>query len=194
MRTVDTVSVLQRFLIVCEGKKTEPLYFEQFRAPGLVIEAKGIGMNTVSLVKEALRLQGEGTYDQVWCVFDKDDFEKIDDAIQFAHSRGMRTAYSNQAFELWYVLHFCCMQNALDRKAYIKMLERKEHLGFKYQKNDPRLYELLLPKINIAIKNAQKLLREYGKVKPSLNDPSTTIHKLVMELLEHAKPISERLR
>ena len=115
MRIVDTVSTLQRFLIVCEGKKTEPLYFEQFRAPGLVVKVEGIGMNTISLVKEALRLRDEGNYDQVWCVFDKDDFEQFDDAIQLARREGMKVAYSNQAFELWYVLHFCFMQKSLQR-------------------------------------------------------------------------------
>jgi hypothetical protein len=194
MRAVDTVSVRQRFLIVCEGEKTEPLYFKQFRVPGLVLEVKGTGMNTISLVVEALRLRNEEEYDQVWCVFDKDDFERFDEAIQLARSEGMKVAYSNQAFELWYVLHFCYMQNALDRKTYKKMLGRKEFLGFKYEKNNPQMYALLLPKVNSAIKNAQKLLKGYKTPKCSVNDPSTTIHELVMELLEHAKPISERLR
>ena len=38
----------QRFLIVCEGKETEPQYFRAFHVPGDVknIEAKGIGRIT----------------------------------------------------------------------------------------------------------------------------------------------------
>ncbi len=36
-RAVDVAEIRQRFLIVCEGKKTEPQYFEQFRFLGLVI-------------------------------------------------------------------------------------------------------------------------------------------------------------
>ena len=55
-RAVDVVAVRQRFLIVCEGSKTEPQYFEQFRVPGLVVKVEGIGMNTLSLVDKAIEL------------------------------------------------------------------------------------------------------------------------------------------
>jgi hypothetical protein len=35
-RAVNVIKVRQRFLIVCEGAKTEPQYFEQFHVPALV--------------------------------------------------------------------------------------------------------------------------------------------------------------
>jgi hypothetical protein len=61
-------------LIVCEGKNTEPSYFEQFKLSSATITALGKGNNTISLVKQAIAMQSKGTYEQVWCVFDKDSF------------------------------------------------------------------------------------------------------------------------
>lgn len=189
-RRVDSVSTRQKFLIVCEGTKTEPEYFKKFRVPGLVVEVKGTGMNTVSLVVEALKLRNEEEYDQVWCVFDKDDFSlaQFEQAIQLAHNNGLRVAYSNQAFELWYVLHFCYMHNAIRRDDYRKMLDK--FLGFKYEKNNPEMYKILLPSIDTAIENAQKLLGEYNPSRPGRDDPSTQVHELVIELRNQAKPLA----
>lgn len=189
-RRVDRISTRQTFLIVCEGTETEPKYFEKFRVPSKVIQVEGTGMNTVSLVKEAIRLREDGEYDQVWCVFDKDDFssDQFEQAIQLAHKNGMRVAYSNQAFELWYVLHFCYMQNAIGRADYRKMLDK--YLGAKYEKNNPEMYQFLLPKMDTAIENAKRLLNEYNPHSPGRDDPSTLVHELVIELINQAKPLA----
>ena len=191
-RHVNEQEVRQRFLIVCEGTETEPNYFEQFRVPGLVIQLERTGRNTISLVEEALNLRRKGEYDQVWCVFDKDDFSvnQFEQAIQLAVGNGMKVAYSNQAFEIWYVLHFCYMQNANGRKAYQKMLDR--FLGFKYEKNDPRIYQILLSKMDSAIENSKRLLEEYHPSHPGHDDPSTRVHELVLELREQARPFTKR--
>lgn len=191
-RAVDTTETRQRFLIVCEGEKTEPKYFEQFRVPGLVIEVQGIGRNTISLVKEALKLREADEYDQVWCVFDKDDFpvEQFETAIQRALDNGLRVAYSNQAFELWYVLHFEYLHTAIDRNAYMKKLGG--YLGFEYKKNNPNMYRLLFAKKDTAIRNARQLLQEYQPSRPSRDDPSTCVHELVLALSEQSRPLSRR--
>lgn len=70
---MGTREVRQRFLIVCEGQRTEPAYFSAFQVPGLVLEIKGVAESTRRLVEEAQRLSQEDNYDQVWCVFDRDD-------------------------------------------------------------------------------------------------------------------------
>ncbi|MCK6695825.1 MAG: RloB family protein [Thermoanaerobaculia bacterium] len=95
-------------LVVCEGINTEPGYFEKFRLTSATIEAVGEGYNTLSLVRRAEALKAKGDYEQVWCVFDKDDFPASDfnAAIQFAEQLGFGVAYSNQAFEYWLLLHF----------------------------------------------------------------------------------------
>ena len=189
-RQIDAVEVRQRFLIVCEGKKTEPQYFKRFRVPGLIVEVEGIGMNTLTLVYEAIKFRKCGEYDQVWCVFDKDDFpiENFENAIQRAVDNDIYVAYSNQAFELWYVLHFEYLNSAIDRKAYMKKLN--DYLGFEYKKNDPNIYKYLQCKTDTAIRNAKRLIQNYHPSRPGKDDPSTTVYQLVISLREQSRPLS----
>jgi RloB-like protein len=70
LRKVDTREVRQRFLIVCEGAKTEPNYFRSFRVPKVVIEVRGLGENPSRLVESTKELKKQDDYDQIWCVFD----------------------------------------------------------------------------------------------------------------------------
>ena len=56
-RQVNTREVKQTFLIVCEGEKTEPNYFRSFRVLTATVRVEGAGMNTLSLIKETIRLK-----------------------------------------------------------------------------------------------------------------------------------------
>jgi len=189
-RQVDRIPVRQSFLIVCEGERTEPDYFQQFRAPGLVVQVAGTGYNTLSLVKEAMRRMGQDEpFDQVWCVFDRDSnpVVQFNAAIELAGRNGIDVAYSNQAFELWYLLHFQYLDTALHRKDYIQRLSAR--LGHPYRKNDPQVYAELLPFRDEALRNAQRLLAQYRPARPAEDDPSTTVHLLVEQLTLFAGPI-----
>ena len=83
---------LVRFLIVCEGTKTEPHYFEALinNCISAVREVtiEGEGRATVALVdrtqeiKVELERKNAMTFDRVWVVFDKDDFEDFNEAIK----------------------------------------------------------------------------------------------------------------
>jgi len=172
-------------LIVCEGKKTEPNYFRSFRISS--VEVKGVGLNTVSCVDYAIeRTQGAGRYgirfDQVWCVFDKDSFsdQQFNDAIKLAKKHKFNVAYSNQAFELWYLLHYDLVSAPMERDRYQKKLSEK--LGLPYKKNDRDMYYKLLKLQPTAIQNAKKLLEICPSRDPAKNNPSTTVHLLVEEL------------
>lgn len=75
------------YLIVCEGKKTEPNYFNGLKkkinnkygnkVDVLIpnIEVKGTGRNTTDLVKYTQKYVNYSSkvYGQVWVVFDKDE-------------------------------------------------------------------------------------------------------------------------
>jgi len=105
--------IKQSFLIVCEGEKTEPDYFKAFRMTAATVKALGQAMNTMALVNKAISIreadhQKKREYDQCWVVFDKDDFpaQDFNQAIQLAEKNGFRVAYSNQAFEYWFLLHY----------------------------------------------------------------------------------------
>jgi len=102
----------ENILIVCEGE-TEKIYFEAFPLMTANLKTISTGSNTKTLIKRAKResedsIKRDESYDQVWCVFDRDSFskEQFNTAIQMAESRGFQVAWSNEAFELWYVLHF----------------------------------------------------------------------------------------
>lgn len=181
-RKVETREQIQRFLIICEGEKTEPKYFECFRVPKDVIDVRGLGYNPSNLVKEAKELKAQGDYDQVWCVFDRDDWPKQDfnNAIANAERAGFKIAYSNEAFELWYVLHFEFLNTGLPRQDYIEKLEKL--LKHKYKKNSDTIYEEIESLQATAIKHAKNLLKQYDTPNPETDNPSTTVYLLVEEL------------
>ena len=127
-RKQQTRELKPSILIVCEGECTEPRYFERFNASNAVIKIHGVGKNTKSLIADAIKIRKQtGPYDQVWVVFDLDSFSKghFDNAIKIAEKEGIRVAYSNEAFELWYMLHFDHLQSAISRSLYIEILKSK---------------------------------------------------------------------
>ncbi len=149
----------KRFLIVCEGEKTEPKYFKKFRVSSLVIDVFGEGYNTDSLVKITIEYKKKTSYDEVWCVFDRDDFpvKNFNNALILAKKHKIKVAYSNEAFELWYILHFYYHDSATSRNEYKKILTQR-------------------------LRNAEKLLITYTNHSPAKDNPSTTVHLLVQEL------------
>ncbi|MEM7556307.1 MAG: RloB family protein [Cyanobacteria bacterium P01_A01_bin.84] len=183
-RKVNTREIRQRFLIICEGKKTEPNYFRSFRVPKNVVEidVQGLGENPSRLVQRAKELSDQEDYDQVWCVFDRDDWKKEDfnNAIQNAKNLEFKVAYSNEAFELWYLLHFEFIDTGIPRNDYIQTLNSL--LGQKYKKNSETIYDELFEKQSTAIRNATNLLKQYDPPNPIKDNPSTTVHLLVQEL------------
>ncbi len=152
------------------------------------VQIKGLGDNTDSLVERAIAIKQEGEgnddqgYAQAWCVFDRDSFppNRFNRAIQLAESHGLRVAYSNEAFELWYILHFEYLQSGLLRDEYKAKLSR--HLKKKYEKKISTMYDELRTRQTTAIRNAARLLVSYPQPNPEQDNPSTTVHLLVQEL------------
>ena len=182
--------IKQSFLIVCEGEKTEPDYFKAFRMTAATIKAIGQAMNTMTLVNKAISIREadqkrKRVYDQCWVVFDKDDFPAKDfnQAIQLAEKNGFHVAYSNQAFEYWFLLHFNLYTGAIHRNQYKDMLTKLT--GMPYSKSEGYgavMYNLLLSRQQQAISNAETVLAEISDGNPAEEESSTTVHRLVWEL------------
>ena len=182
--------VKQSFLIVCEGEKTEPDYFKAFRMTTAKVKAVGQAMNTLSLVAKAISIREadkkkKRVYDQCWVVFDKDDFPANDfnQTIMFAEKNGFHVAYSNQAFEYWFLLHYNLYTGPLHRNQYEKMLSKLT--GIPYVKTEgfgAVMYNLLLKRQPLAIKNAEIVLAEISHGNPAEEESSTTVYRLVKEL------------
>ncbi|MBQ6305604.1 MAG: RloB domain-containing protein [Bacteroidales bacterium] len=182
--------IKQSFLIVCEGENTEPDYFKAFRMTAATIKAVGQGMNTVSLVYKAISIREaekakKHSYDQCWVVFDKDDYPDNDfnQAILLAKSNGFRVAYSNQAFEYWFLLHFNRYMGGLHRNQYPDMLSKLTEMPYsKIQGFGALMYRFLLGRQRKAIDNAEVILAEVSHGNPAQEESSTTVQKLVVEL------------
>lgn len=193
------------YLIVTEGEKTEPLYFKgmqqqiQQRIGGRVdvvevphIDIHGEGCGTRQLLAETERIIKKANilYQNVWVIFDKDDFGDFDEAIKEGEYRGYRVGWSNQSFEYWLFLHFNYSEAALHRSDWEKKLDaifRDYQLGDGgYRKNVESLYTLAdtYDGVNTAIKNAKRRMAEFvpGRTKPSTYDPGTMVYRLVEEL------------
>lgn len=190
-------------LVVCEGKNTEPSYFRQFKLSSATVKPVGKGMNTLSLVNEALVLSTKGKYEQVWCVFDKDEFSAQDfnAAVALALASGFKVGYSNQAFEYWFILHFEDHQGgAMPRKDYDpKINEYLKPFGISYDGKDSKIvstdfFELMLAtdeklgkaRIDLAIGRAEKIYNSKGNhASPATEESSTTVFELVKVIKKH---------
>ena len=181
------------YLIVCEGEKTEPNYFKsrvECRNSAVIsVDLEGIGSSTVKLIREAIRLreQSAGKYDRVWAVFDKDDFNDFNSAIDLARKNDILTAWSNESFELWYVLHLQYLDTAISRKQYIDIINKHFSTlipGFIYKKNSAEFYHLINQYGDeaFAITNAKRLLGNYSDNNFAAHKPCTMIFALIEEL------------
>ncbi|MCD8296550.1 MAG: RloB family protein [Prevotella sp.] len=199
-RKENTRSKIVRFLIVCEGACTEPNYFRALvkdRFSEVREEViKGEGMFTCALVKRTLHIKDELEqkrqlpFDRVWVVFDRDEFSDVNEAIRLCQSYSFNSAWTNEAFELWYYLHFQYLNTGLSRHDYIDKLEKeiRKHDSFKnykYEKNNPDVYNVLssIGNEDFAKQNAKRLRSLFvGNVNYQMHNPCTTVDLLVNEL------------
>lgn len=199
-RKEKTRSKIVRFLIVCEGARTEPNYFQalikdkysEVRDEEII----GEGKSTCALVKRALQIRQELerkrqlTFDRVWVVFDKDDFNDFNEAITLAANYSLQCAWTNEAFELWYFLHFQYLDTGINRHDYIVKLQNeiRKHPGYEnyiYQKNDASIYQILttIGNENFAKQCAERLRSIFmGDTDYKEHKPCTMVDLLVSEL------------
>lgn len=199
-RKENTRPKIVRFLIVCEGARTEPNYFRALikdkYSEVLEEEVIGEGKSTCSLVKRTLQIrqklekERQLAFDRVWVVFDKDDFNDFNEAIELAASYSFQCAWTNEAFELWYFLHFQYLDTGINRYDYIDKLQNeiRKYPGYedyKYKKNDPYIYHILKTIGNeiFAKKCAVRLrLMFMGNTDYKKHKPCTMVDLLVSEL------------
>lgn len=163
-RKVDKRKVFVRLLIICEGEKTEPHYFNGFLSeydfPGDMAEVKVVHTreNTLrELVTCAKRLR-ESERDQMWVVADKDGYTKHAEAFNKARDNNINIAFSSISFEFWILLHYEYTTRAFAKADDIISYLRKKHL--EYEKKDRNLYFRIKDQTAKAVKHAKRV-REY---------------------------------
>lgn len=183
--------------IVCGGD-TEKIYFDMFKEKfqsqiyGRKIKIIKNSLDPLKLIKYCIELR---SYNQnclkLWAVFDRDDFDNFDEAIKLAQESNIFCAYSNQAFEVWFINHFQELHTPLHRRKYADLLKKLSEK--KYEKNNRCLKQIIsrlldISKIETAIKNSEcshkKHIRNKKNESYSNYESCTTVYKLVKELLK----------
>lgn len=190
------------YLIVCEGKQTEPNYFNGLKkkinenygskVDVLIpsIEIKGTGENTTALVKYTDKFVNYSNkrYGQVWVVFDKDDYsdEQFDKAIKTCE---YNVAWSNPNFELWILSHFKKGNRYISKDGVLQELSKefqRNGLG-DYAKNDVNIFDKVTGegKLHTAIKNCEYMEELNKDGQASQKNPMTRVYKIVEGLREY---------
>jgi len=183
-------------------KRTEIEYFLEFkhflRTP-LLMPMKEILWTPQELIGYVIKWKKKNISnkdkDQVWCIFDVDDFYEKDKsgmigAIKKAHKNNIKIAYTNECFELWIILHFELLTSPIkrgkDMEIKIQKLFKKYKLGT-FKKNQ-KVFSLLQSYQNLAISNSKKLSPAsydkigWNKVLSGEGNPSSNIHMLIEEI------------
>lgn len=194
-----------RILIVCEGKKTEPLYFEGIRTfyrlhtaniRVLQSEYGTAPQQIVDFAKdECLKTK---QWEQVYCVFDRDDHLNFQNAINSTvalnnkHRNDLKKFISFKAipsipcFELWLLLHFRYISHEIHRMELFDLLKKPECLPG-YEKGQTNLFLRTKTLLETAYSNAAKLKEECKKNEKET--PYTEVDSLV-RLLTGLKPLA----
>ena len=69
--------------------------------PHIDICGEGCATGKLINVTEQIVKEAKIIYQNIWVVFDKDDFEDFDKAIKEGLNKGYNIAWSNQSFEYW---------------------------------------------------------------------------------------------
>ena len=197
-----TREAYSRILIVCEGEKTEPIYFEEIRnhyklsTANIEICGDECGSDPKSVVQYAkTRYQEEkkagNPFDLVYCVFDRDEHATFDSAIQIIENatpkKTFSAIYSNPCFEYWLLLHFKYTDQPFQKAGSHQKCSDDviKHLLLEYpsyKKGGKLSGEIIFPKIEIAIKHAKQAVTQAESL--DTDNPITYVHELVSKLIK----------
>jgi len=191
-------SSYEKVLIVCEGEKTEPNYFEDLilfhKLNTANVEVDGsCGSSPRSVFERAIELwhsedkKGDA-FDRVYCVFDKDSHTTYEETVRNISKQEPKgifhAAISVPCFEYWVLLHFnyTTKPYAATETSSIgsEVLKDLIHVMPNYSKGCKNIYSELHPQLEFAKHNARRSL-EHAKDNHSDN-PTTNIHDLVQYL------------
>ena len=182
-------------LIVCEGKKTEPLYLNRLRILHRLSSANiqvlsADGTDPINIVAFTERQLQRGIYDKAFCVFDRNGHANYDSALQRISAsadgkKGKLEAITSwPCFEVWLLLHFRYSAAAFQRSGRHSSCDKvirelKAYLPL-YEKGSQSIYDELLPRQADAMRHADRLEKE--NLITNSSNPSTRLHYLVSYL------------
>lgn len=193
-----------RVLIVTEGSKTEPNYFNDIRtanrihAANVQVVPSTYGTEPIQIVEyaESLFLNGEQSkniqpkaFEEVYVVFDRDDHKTYHNALlkieslnlRFKNDNSQKVAFkaiaSVPCFELWLLLHFEDVQAVIQRD---EVYERLRRYIAGYLKGGTGHYAMTLPHIEMARARSASLCQINNEHEGT--QPFTNVYELVNKL------------
>lgn len=194
-----------RILIVTEGSKTEPLYFNDIRAAyrlhlaNIAVCSSQVGTAPIQVVTYAHQLFEKGdlrqgirpkSFDQVYAVFDRDDHDSYFTALDKAKSLNgklknddkQQVAFNAIAsipcFELWLLLHYENIQAPIHRDEVIQRLKQSIP---NYEKSMDGVFATTKDLLTVATQRAQALANQFSAY--SAPEPYTAIVDLLTLLI-----------
>ncbi|MFO6421789.1 RloB family protein [Motilimonas sp. KMU-193] len=187
-----------KFLIVCEDTVSGYYYLtkavKHFRLSSANFCIVGLGQDPMSIVLEAeKRYNNEKSshkpdFEQVFCVFDKDNHAKYYNAIDKinAINRSLgeivfKAITSVPCFEIWLILHFTyttkLYSDNQSKSAANQVVADLIKIMDSYKKSSSDAFEQTIEHLPVALNNANKL-GSYCK-KTSSESPSTRMNELM---------------
>ena len=196
-----------RILIVSEGSKTEPNYFNDIRqtyrlsTANIAVHPSGGGTAPTQVVHYARKIFETGhkniqrrSFERIYAVFDRDDHDSYFDALKLAESldgklrnddrRPVRfqAIASVPSFELWLLLHYEDIRAPVHRDNVMRRLET--HIPG-YDKGATDVFDITRQHLSIATRRARALAAKFNaRTEP---EPFTAIVDLVALLTEPDK-------
>lgn len=184
-----------KVLIVCEGEKTEPNYFQELKDHYALnsanIEINGdCGSEPVSIIKYGKQRYREerdagDAFNKVYCVFDKDAHQNHGQALDEIRNAKPKDTFvaiiSVPCFEYWLLLHYsyttqpyaalpgnsACNQVLHDLRKYMP----------DYAKGAKDIFTKLTGQLVLAIQNSERGLQECAA--SGTDNPTTRVYELV---------------
>ena len=197
-------ALCDRILIVSEGSKTEPLYFDEIRvdlrlpATNVTVTPSQTGTEPLQVVQYAKELFETGNeykgikpraFEQVYAVFDRDDHKTYFNALRLAESLDRKLKNDDKklvtfkaiasvpSFELWLLLHYEHVQAPLHRDEAMRRL--KQHVPG-YDKGAGNAFAATCEYLTDAIQRAESLAARFTA--DTAPEPYTDIVSLVKVL------------
>ena len=180
-------------LIVCEGEKSEKMYFNALKGR---LRLRAVQINVISqsesepiaVVERAITKKEEMAklgipYEKVWCVVDVEipPHNTLDKAWEKARETdGLELILTNPCIEYWFLLHFKKHTAPFDNNIDVMNALKAVHPSYKKSRIG---FDILYPHTATAIKHSKEVLEE-KKCGECLGDcnPFTHVHKIVEHL------------
>lgn len=188
-RSAASRSQHKRYLIVCEGSKTEPNYFYEFlknlgRSSIKVSIPRDHNTSPSKLLSQAkILIRKDNDFDYAFLVTDRDEFEDFEAAKhaadQIKSSPKIQFIYSDPCFEVWLIFHYQPIDKPISRMEALEII--KGHIP-DYDKGKEGIGDLLFPFTDKAVSNSKAVFNRCKETGTTC--PSSLVHMIIENFLE----------